>query len=392
MLKKSLLLAVLGIGFIYACKNNPKDNFVIEATYKNADKLFLPNNGNIKGKVFLVEISYGKEQSPLAIDSATINSTNGNFQLSSTSKKEGIYEVVFGENLLSIPIINDAKEIKIETDLSKKDDFYDATGSTATKNLETLIADFGKKNYVVAKSFNAIDSLKKINAPDSLVINAINAKNNGIQDLNSYLTNFLQSNNNEIICSIALGWASRSFPQQDFEAALDGSVKKYPTSDLLKNMQKTYFMQKEQAQESQKSSWVGKKAPELNLPDANGKIISLASFHGKYLLIDFWASWCGPCRMENPNVVKAYNEFKGKKFAILGVSLDKNKDSWQQAIKEDNLAWAQVSDLNEWNSSAVKTYQFQGIPFNVLVDPTGKIIGEELRGDALESKLKEVMP
>ena len=119
------------------------------------------------------------------------------------------------------------------------------------------------------------------------------------------------------------------------------------------------------------------------MQDLNGKDISISSFRGKYLLIDFWASWCGPCRMENPNVVKAYNEFKAKNFTILGVSLDKDKDSWKKAIAQDHLNWPQMSDLKYWNSQAVETFGFQGIPFNVLVDPSGKVIAQELRGEEL---------
>ena len=190
-----------------------------------------------------------------------------------------------------------------------------------------------------------------------------------------------------------MSWASRSFSQTDFEASLNASVKKYPTSDLLLNMKKNYDIQKAQAQQAQQgqTSWVGQQAPELALPDVNGKVVLLSSFKGKYLLIDFWASWCGPCRAENPNVVRAYSEFKDKNFAILGVSLDKDKDAWQQAVKDDKLAWTHVSDLKYWSSKAVEVYKFEGIPFNVLIDPQGKIIGQELRGADLENKLKEVL-
>jgi thiol-disulfide isomerase/thioredoxin len=120
-------------------------------------------------------------------------------------------------------------------------------------------------------------------------------------------------------------------------------------------------------------------------------MVSLSSFHGKYLLVDFWASWCGPCRAENPNVVRAYNEFKGKNFAILGVSLDKERDAWLEAIRADGLGWTHVSDLKFWQSKAVETFNFNGIPFNVLIDPQGTVIAEGLRGEFLEEKLKEVL-
>ena len=121
------------------------------------------------------------------------------------------------------------------------------------------------------------------------------------------------------------------------------------------------------------------------------EILQKAKKENKYIFVDCYASWCGPCRAENPNVVKAYSEFKGKNFAILGVSLDKEKNAWQEAIRSDNLNWNQVSDLKFWSSKAVETFKFDGIPFNVLIDPQGKVIAESLRGDDLENKLKEVL-
>jgi peroxiredoxin len=135
----------------------------------------------------------------------------------------------------------------------------------------------------------------------------------------------------------------------------------------------------------------GSRAPELALPDADGKIITLASLRGKYVLVDFWASWCGPCRGENPNVVQAYQEFKDKNFTILGVSLDNNKDAWQKAIKEDHLTWPQVCDLKGWASAGAVIYSIQSIPSNYLIDPNGKIVTSNLRGEALEKVLANLL-
>lgn len=135
---------------------------------------------------------------------------------------------------------------------------------------------------------------------------------------------------------------------------------------------------------------IGMPAPEIALPTPDGDTITLSALRGKYVMIDFWAAWCKPCRAENPNVVKMYQKYAGDKFEILGVSLDRNKEAWVQAIADDGLVWKQVSDLKYFNCEAAADYQIRAIPATYLIDPDGKILAKNLRGPSLEAKLEEL--
>jgi peroxiredoxin len=184
-------------------------------------------------------------------------------------------------------------------------------------------------------------------------------------------------------------WAAKQYAGYDIDAdkaepvynLLPANVKAYPSAIVFKNRI-----------DIARKTGVGQYAMDFTQNDTLDRPVSLSSFRGKFVLVDFWASWCGPCRRENPNVVKVFNNYKDKNFTILSVSLDRPnaKDKWLKAIHDDQLEWTHVSDLKFWDNAVAKQYGIQAIPQNLLVDPNGKIIGKNLRGEDLEKKLEEV--
>ncbi len=395
------LLTLTGVMLAWlSCTEKSTKNFEVKGTILNIGKLAsrypaLFTNDSIK--VYLYEVPFGNELPPVELDSAYVTSKDSSFTLSGHSQNVGMVDVML-ENGPMIPLVNDEKQVTLTIDLDSKENFYTVKGSPASQELRDFIIGYSEKSGAADRAFKNLDSLKLQNSSDSLLLGATNAKNNSLEAINTYSKQFLSSVKHPVVAAFILGTTSATLSVNELEAELNKQLQKYPSDQSLAFLKKQFDQRKAQAEQrdaktsqQQQGSWVGKKAPELTLPDANGKDISLESFKGKYVLIDFWASWCKPCREENPNVVKAFNQYKNKNFTILGVSLDREKQSWLQAIQDDRLTWTHVSDLAFWDSKAVEIYRFDGIPFNVLIDPMGTVIAENLRGDALSGKLQEVL-
>lgn len=210
------------------------------------------------------------------------------------------------------------------------------------------------------------------------------AREQVLAQLQQKIPTYLQQHGNSIVAPFLLNvvWPM-NFPL----ATMESWIKMIPPAALDNQFGATLT----EMVKVEKMLGYGQVAPVFTQNDPDGKPVSLAHFKGKYVLIDFWASWCGPCRQENPNVVKAHERFKSKNFTVLGVSLDRDKSKWLQAIDADNLDWTQVSDLGFWNNAVAKMYKVSSIPQNYLIDPDGRIIGKNLRGEELSAFLEKTL-
>jgi peroxiredoxin len=358
-----------------SCSEKKYGAFTVSGQFKNAGQL----------KIFLQELPFGGRQ-PITVDSVTLDKL-GNFILRGVGKEESLYRITTDMGM-DVVVINDQKNIKLLVDM-KDYTHYQVEGSPASFQLHELFENYRRQDSALAVCFMMLDSLQQKNVPDSVSLPCKQERDRRISDINSLVSNFVRESASPAARFYAMGIATRTMKREEIVSLANASLQKFPEHSGLQRI-KTLLTEPTPAPANE-GSMINKEAPDFSLPNTAGEIISLKSFRGKYVLVDFWASWCVPCRQENPNVVAAFKKYSAKNFTVLGVSLDAEKENWLQAIKDDQLTWTHVSDLKQWESKVVPLYQITGIPFNVLVNPEGKIIASDLRGDALDKKLAEVL-
>lgn len=365
-MKKATLIALIGLGlFVSSCKNN--DELIITGKIENA--------GEIK-KVMLYETDQ-------VVDSAFLNENN-EFKFRRVAPDPNFYTLVIGEKNFLI-VGQNGDELAFKSDYLDTSNTYEISGSSDSEK----IRDFNKISNNYGKIFEQIQSEYSTqisanpNAKDS-IYNALMPKFQANMDkFSEEGFKFVQANKDNLAGFYVAGTIDQNKYENQLIEYAEEIKSKFPKNNAVQS-----FVTK---MAGLKPVSIGQIAPDFQLPDPSGKQFKLSDFRGKYVLLDFWASWCAPCREENPNIVKQFERFKSKNFTVVGVSLDDDRAAWLKAIKDDRLNWPHLSELKKWDGKVSLLYKVEGIPASFLLDPQGKIVAKNLRGADLEQFLVKTL-
>ncbi len=380
LIYRLLFIAVVSLTLTQCTPDKEMTGSVLNGSIKNAN-----------GKLIFLEDVNGS--APIVIDTALVEGNK--VQLNAETYK-GIYRIRLADVASKNPalvFLSENSKVKFSFDANEINN-YEASGNKETEAINAALVDqssyFAKVEELrsglttIPNGSKKADSIQKVlQATYVQAGEAIKESIAEIQDLDPHAV------------ALLLNLLSPQTERQFISDELKKCIEKDPNSKFIKAMAQRYGLvaggQQQQQQRPPSGLAVGTKAPDIKQTNPNGEIMALSSLQGKYVLIDFWASWCKPCRIENPNVVRTYNKYKDKGFEIYSVSFDKQKERWIKAIKDDGLTWQyHVGDLKGWQNEAAGPYGVRSIPATFLIDPEGNIIAKNLRGPALENKLEEI--
>ncbi|MBD0260356.1 MAG: AhpC/TSA family protein [Cytophagales bacterium] len=376
-MKKVVFLFLLAVTTL-ACQTKADDRkeAVVKEGFTLTGKVKNPQAGS---KVVLNVLG---KQGFQPVDSAAVGKDN-TFTFQGSTAEPKFYMLNFYDLQQVLVILRNNDKITVDVDGNNPNGAFTLKGSKEVEQLEKVLKvqqNFQAKSAELQADFQKAAMKKDDKAKEHIQTKFFAMQKEQNEELKKLITQGGPT--------LASWYATNALnPEEEyaFLAPLAPQFEKaFPNSEYTKDFSAKVAQYKNAVQ-------VGQAAPDITLSSPEGKPVSLSSLRGKYVLIDFWASWCGPCRQENPNVVKMYNKFKGKNFEIFGVSLDREKEKWTQAIAQDGLSWVHVSDLKFWESAGAQSYGVRSIPATFLLDPTGKVIAKNLRGQALEAKLAEIL-
>lgn len=356
--------------FMTSCKDKTK--FTINGKVENYGS---------ENKVYL----YGMAKNTMSVIDSTVLSDKGEFKFSRPSEIADFFRIHIGTNEYML-IAKNGDQIDFTANLTDANQDYKLSGADEADKL----TEFNTMKFKSSANLNKIkeDFDKKVEANpenrEALLQQITPVYMKALDQVNANVIKFAHEN----VKSLVSFYAISSINPMGNESAL---VKYAETvgEEVKKNAAVKGFIERVN---KLKSLLVGQQAPDFSINGIDGQQITLSQFKGKYVLLDFWASWCGPCRAENPNVVKAYNSYKNRNFTILGISLDKDKAAWAQAIKQDGLTWTHAGELADFQGNTVRLYQVEAIPASFILDPSGKIIARDLRGEELDAFLNKTLP
>lgn len=361
---KSLLIIAILVVFVSSCDKKVK-GYVINGIV----------SGNYQGWALLK-----KEKDNTLITADSVEVKDGKFTMKGDAAEPEMYYLLLSDKQGYAPIFLENSEIRVEMNADSIS-FARISGSATHEIFSQYLKEDKKLSNAVQSTYESFMAARQ---NDTALAARLEKELDSLDEVrNKFTLDYILKNGKSVVSAFLAYNNSYAYNFEDIDKILksfDAATSK--SGYALKLKERAAILENVQT---------GKIAPDFTQNDTTGKPVALSSFKGKVVLVDFWASWCRPCRAENPNVVAAYNKFKDKGFTVLGVSLDDSRQDWIDAIKKDKLTWTHVSDLKKWKNEFAAKYGVMSIPANFLIDAEGKIIASGLRGEDLFTKLEEVL-